>query len=366
MASPRSSHDFQDLWRVLCALTVVLCHIVGLKLVPGPDPITSRLAHLAVVVFFVISGFSVASSSTRYVGAGQFIAARWSRLYSVALPMLVFALALDWMMGAIVNPLYPNWQYSKWYAHMAINSVFLGEFWMATYRPFSIIPYWSLAYEFWYYVLFAILLYSKGRLKVALLIIVFLVMGPRMWLLLPCWYLGVISYRWFGQLRLNFSPSSASFIFIALFTLYQLSGLDASFATASVELCKSVESSMPHLFKCGYSRWFLGDYPVAIVFAFLVATVNSKSDFGDSRVAKWIRWFAPLTFGLYLGHYTLILAVLSRVGESPPVWLGWTLAVLIVFLSTLIGMLFDRGRPRLKRVIQSVFEATQKKVNIQI
>jgi peptidoglycan/LPS O-acetylase OafA/YrhL len=366
MASPRSSHDFQDLWRVLCALMVVLCHIIGLKLVPGPDPITSRIAHLAVIVFFVISGFSVASSSTRYSRASQFIAARWSRLYSVALPMLIFALLLDWLMGAAVNPLYPNWQYSKWYAHLAINSVFLGEFWTATYRPFSIIPYWSLAYEFWYYVLFAILLYGKGRLKIAFLIIVFLIMGPRMWILLPCWYLGVISYRWFGQLGLNLGPMSASAIFIALFILYQWSGSDASLATASLELCSSVEASAPHLFKCGYSRWFLADYPVGIVFAFLVASVNSKSDFGDRWLAKFIRWFAPLTFGLYLAHYTLILAVLSRVGENPPVWLGWTLAFLVVLIATLIGLLFDRSRPQLKRAIQRIFESTQKRIGFQI
>ncbi len=377
MGSLRAQHDFQDCWRIVCALTVVLSHCVGLKLLPGNDLLLARLAHLAVVVFFVISGFAVASSAPRYPNPIQFLAARWSRLWSLAIPMVIFALVLDLLHSGPTNALYPNWQYSKWYAHLGVNLLFLGEFWGATYRPFSIIPYWSLAYEFWYYCLFALWLLPKSRARTALIICVVLIMGPRMWLLLPCWLLGaaihvVLNKK--AQLAQRSRPlklagfqlgiGAASLGFIAILALYVGSGFDAALGQLTVAGCETLEKTSTLVFKCGYSKWFLSDYPVALAFAALLFCLNPKSGLPANSAGRFIRWFAPLTFGIYLAHYTLILAALTHLGELPVIWQGILAVLAVVCVATLLGLLFERTRPVLRRSLESFLERFFGQLNV--
>jgi peptidoglycan/LPS O-acetylase OafA/YrhL len=359
MGSIKGLHDFQDCWRIICALTVVLSHVIALHLLPGDDIVIGRIAHLCVVVFFVISGFSVASSARRYGDSAQFLAARWSRLLSVAVPMVLVALSIDLLLGARTNPVYPAWQYPKWYAHVLVNWLFLGEFWLATYRPFSIIPYWSLAYEFWYYCLFAVWSMPRGRVRNGCLLAVILIMGPRIWLLLPCWLLGVWFYQHIESRteqpthdQRGLSIFVASLLFLGFFAAYLASGFDNLVSKLSVDLCNTLEAQAIVLFKCGYSRWFLADYLVAIAFAAVLLLLNPTKSLPANRLAGGIRWFAPLTFGVYLAHYTLTLATVTLLGTVPPLWLGLLLTVAVVVVATLFGLLFERTRPFFRRRLE--------------
>jgi peptidoglycan/LPS O-acetylase OafA/YrhL len=358
MGPLRAIHDFQDVWRIACALTVVASHAVALHLFAGNEDAIGRIAHLAVVVFFVISGFSVASAAPRYPNPMIFLAARWSRLWSVAIPMVLLALVIDLMVGGATRPNYPTWQYSKWYAHLLVNLAFVGEFWAATYRPFTIIPYWSLAYEFWYYCLFAIWFLPRSRFRWLLIATVILIMGPRVWLLLPCWLLGVWVYRrvsidsvGVAQTGLKVGPLKASLIFIVCVALLVATGLDATLAKPTLSACESVERiGLP--FKCGYSRWFLADYLVAILFAFVLLSLRRDRVWGENPLTKLIRWFAPLTFGIYLGHYTLIMAAVTFVGDWPPIWLAVLTLFAVVAAATALGLLFERTRPLIRHWLE--------------
>jgi peptidoglycan/LPS O-acetylase OafA/YrhL len=61
---------------------------------------------------------------------------------------------------------------------------------------FSNVPYWSLCYEFWYYVLFAVLTFTRGRKRLLWCCAVALLIGPKILLLAPVWATGVLLQRW--------------------------------------------------------------------------------------------------------------------------------------------------------------------------
>ncbi len=190
-----SVFHFLDLWRVIAATLVLALHFQQRGFFPQEMPDLYRLAHLGVVIFFVISGYSVKhSAEQRGHQPGPFLIARLSRLYSVVVPTLLLALVLD-LLGGVENvALYPTWQYSKWWLHLGFNLMFLGETWGFNLTPFSVIPYWSLAYEFWFYMLLAGTMLRPGAFRTFVVIGVLLIMGPRVWMLLPCWLLGVWAY----------------------------------------------------------------------------------------------------------------------------------------------------------------------------
>jgi peptidoglycan/LPS O-acetylase OafA/YrhL len=363
MGSIKGIHDFQDCWRIICALVVVFSHQLALHLLPGQSAVVSRLAHLSVVVFFVISGFSVASSAKRYQSPTKFLAARWSRLISVAFPMVVLALVIDLASGATSKDIYPVWQYSKWYLHVAMSWSFLGEFWPFLYRPFSIIPYWSLAYEFWYYCLFAVWIAPKGFARTACLIAVLFIMGPRIWMLLPCWLLGVFVFQVLAKRetlpfkqRSGYTMLVSSSLFLAFLTIYLSSGIDHKIGLLTTNWCETVEQATPPPFRCSYSQWFLADYPIAIAFAAVMFLLDPKKPLPENWFGKFIRWFAPLTFGVYLAHYTLTLSAVSFLGENPPLIVGLLSGISIVIVATLIGMVFGRTRPFIQRNINRLLD----------
>ena len=158
----------------------------------------------AVLVFFVLSGFVIAwVSDTRERTLEEYGLSRVARLYSVIIPAFVLTAVLDGI-GKTIDPrLYgPEWGHSM--AHpvidYALSAVFLGESWTLRVLPGFNVPYWSLNYEAWYYVLFAAAIFLRGRPRIAAVIVVALVAGPRILSLLPVWLMGVAVWRWRAEL----------------------------------------------------------------------------------------------------------------------------------------------------------------------
>ena len=91
----RSFSIYLDLVRFLAALAVVAMHFAQLGIVQAPwAPQLMLLGREAVVAFFVLSGFVIAyTTHERRPSAREYAVARCARLYSVALPILLLALA---------------------------------------------------------------------------------------------------------------------------------------------------------------------------------------------------------------------------------------------------------------------------------
>lgn len=157
----------------------------------GPD---------AVMAFFVLSGFVIAHvADTRENTAPEFIANRIARLWSVVLPATLLVPLFD-LVGHIASeaPYHvvdPPVQYNYPLLRIFASITFTGEAWLSSIPLFSDGPIWSVNYEFFYYILFAIWTFSQGRRKFVNLVVAGIFFGPKMLLLFLPWLGGVILYR---------------------------------------------------------------------------------------------------------------------------------------------------------------------------
>jgi peptidoglycan/LPS O-acetylase OafA/YrhL len=135
----------------------------------------TRFGHEAVVVFFVISGWLVGSATYRHIQQGTFnfgdyFIARFFRIYMVLIPALVVGAGLDYLGFHYFNAedFYNTGNtYSSAFNYSIserLNSKYFfanilmlqNHQWFSTFGSNS--PLWSLAYEWFYYLLFPIIM----------------------------------------------------------------------------------------------------------------------------------------------------------------------------------------------------------------
>lgn len=191
----RETSTYLDIARFAAALLVFMSHYSGFT--GGALWQLGGLGHEAVVVFFVLSGFVIAYvTSTRETEPRVYAINRISRIYSVAIPAVALTVACD-TLGRVVNPgpyVFLEERLADPIQTVLAALSFLNQAWSAV-PIFSNLPYWSLAYEVWYYVLFGILSFTTGARRVLIVAVVLAIMGPSIILYLPIWWLGVAAYR---------------------------------------------------------------------------------------------------------------------------------------------------------------------------
>jgi peptidoglycan/LPS O-acetylase OafA/YrhL len=354
-------HRFHDGWRIAAASVVLFSHAWALGLIGSDTEFLGRLAHLAVIIFFVISGHAVASSFDRHRDFGKFLAARLSRVYAIVIPTLFFTLILDLIIG-VKNVGYPAWQYPQWWVHIGLNLGFIGESWHLHHRPFSIVPYWSLAYEYWYYLFIASFAIKNSKLSLLLKAVTLLIAGPKILLLLPCWLLGVWVYRSTKRAihvppKVQISYITGTVVFLAFLALYLQSGLDALLQEYSKSICDQQLLNKLSA-ECGYSKWFIADYPIAIVFALVSAIVVAPKNSAN----PWVKKIAPHTFGIYLLHYPLLLAISTVLPKPHSILFGIVTISLVFALTILFSNVFDKSRPWLVKIFEKLFGVTKQRL----
>jgi len=176
--------EILDLVRGLSALAVMVMHARGFFLYDLSESqfpnlfikafyFLTGLGHEAVVVFFVLSGYFVGGSVLQAIQGTGFSTSRYAlvrltRLWTVLLPALVMTFAVD-RLGAHFNPgAYAGTLRQAFMSGPDLTcpaawgpDAFLGNlFFLQTISApvyGSNGPLWSLANEFWYYVLFPLL-----------------------------------------------------------------------------------------------------------------------------------------------------------------------------------------------------------------
>ena len=196
---------YLDVLRFSAAMIVFIGHVSGQRLTGGfLWPIAAYMDD-AVVAFFVLSGFVISHATTKSETTfADYAVSRAARIYSVAIPALGLTFALN-SLGRHIDPVLYNeaWGYvgtGRWF-QLTVNGIFIGEVWSLHVSPGSDLPYWSLGYEVWYYVIFGLALYLPGRAR-AWSIVAMLCAGPKVMLLFPIWLLGAALYRWRPHLPL--------------------------------------------------------------------------------------------------------------------------------------------------------------------
>lgn len=339
--SPAQS-DFLNLSRWVAAWLVVAEHARNLIFVdfvqsPQPDAFAKAFyfmtgfGHEAVMVFFVISGYLVGGRVWELFAAGKFgwkrfLADRTSRLYAVLLVALLLGAALDWTGATFFNRcgLY-DLSISEPIAVLSrppIDSLTLRDFLLNALFLQTIVgstfgsngPLWSLANEWWYYILFptVLLTFSPGGYVRKLC---GLVAVCGLWLLLPAsilwlfgvWLLGVLASRWHRYLPSGWLAAGVFLVALCVARLEILHG--------------------PYLWQ----------YLLGLSFAVLLASLaQARIRFPLATISEYLAGFS---YSVYLIHFPVLMLTVSAVFF----YTGWGIkipfsAAGVAFYSGVLGM----------------------------
>jgi peptidoglycan/LPS O-acetylase OafA/YrhL len=304
---------YLDLFRFFAALGVFLWHEElynnGSRILPH-----IFFSHKLVIIFFVISGYVIASSAERPDRTlVNYSADRLARLSSVVIPALLLTYGLD-AVGSRVSPelystLNPQWQSIR----LLVNFFYCQQIWFLCVNPSSNAPFWSLGYEFWYYVLFGTWVFVKAKwTKALLLLAVSLFVGPKILLLLPAWVVGAVAFHFSKICRCSYLSSWMFFVATGLAMVTALIFEDQ----LGLNNCKA---GLAPLY---YSSNFWGDNIFALMVAahFFFCSLLSqhiKKNIESYRIIKSIRWMAGHTFSLYVYHLPILLCIRAIAKYDP-------------------------------------------------
>jgi peptidoglycan/LPS O-acetylase OafA/YrhL/predicted ATP-grasp superfamily ATP-dependent carboligase len=344
----RSFSIYLDLVRIVSALLVVLYHS-NLRLLTLEKLPLSTHGHAAVIVFFVLSGYVIAHiTSTRENTPLEYWSSRLARFYSLALPAVLLTPLLDSLGEAMAPQFYGDrTTHDLAWLRILTSLAFLNEVWTLSIMSFSNVPYWSLCYEFWYYVLFAVLTFTRGRKRVLWCCAVALLIGPKILLLAPVWATGVLLQRWTALQHVGRVAGAlllaASCIGYALFHHYQLTEVGSAWL-------RQIFGAHWHQ-QFAFSRYFMTDYLLAIIVACHFVGVRALAP-PLERLGSVARPLAAYTFSIYLLHQPLIqfYAALFR-GDPAAPWF-YIATMLAVFASIYaIGTVTEQQRHHWRRAI---------------
>lgn len=350
---------YLDAWRFLAAMAVFVLHASFHRFTGGVPGLwrLSVFGNDAVMVFFVLSGFVIAYVSARRENRPrEYLAARLARLWSICIPALALTVALDAIGMRLAPDLYAFalYEYGNPLARIAANLLFLNELWFYSIQPFSNTPYWSVGYEFWYYMWFGAALFLSGPRRLAGVTLVALIMGPKILLLLPVWLAGVWAYR--TSLAQRLSRRGGQWLCastLAAYLVYRLLDGQAMLDALSASLLGAALTT-----RLGWSEHFLSNYVVGALFAlhfvgarrWLHAQQTVPRSLGSP-----IRYLAGLTFALYLFHNPLLqffAALVDRLGIHAHATFIVVLGPLLVIL--LIGHWAEQHKAAFRRVLLQV------------
>lgn len=306
-----------DLARWLAAVAVFSTHFVQ----QGTDG-TYRaeiepLGRLGVVFFFVLSGYVIsATAREKHPDMVSYTAARLGRLHSVFIPAMVLTWVADLMGTQLAPALYshfPSPTSVKTGLSIPLMISFLYENSIFSIRWLSNSPMWSIAYEFWYYMLFGTITFYRGKVRILLTISLLIIAGWKIVLLSPAWMLGVLIQRKGGALSLTLEQKIAGIIACLAIIIFFI--LPAGYEI--LRPLREVGRSLP----LGYHSFFLSDWFMALPVGALVWILRSHWDVNWSpRISGTIRSLAGGSFALYLFHLPLIYLLKASQVYKPESW----------------------------------------------
>lgn len=299
---------YLDAARFLAAMAVFLEH-ANFDRITGGLPVLWRLADFgsdAVLVFFVLSGFVIAHvAQHKEHRASDFVIARMARLWSVAVPALLLTAVLDPLGAALSPATYDGWWYQpdQPVLRLLASALFVNELWFTSIRPLSNGPFWSLCYEWWYYLLFAAVWFGRGRWRIGLSLAIVLIAGPKIMVLAPIWWLGVWAYR--TEVAQHLSRPWAWGLLIGPLCIYVgmrwMNAPEVLLVLTQQVLGESFTTEALH--RSQYFLWAYAAGPLIALNFIGARTLSGSIGTGWPRGAAAIKWLAGITFPLYLFHY---------------------------------------------------------------
>lgn len=306
-----------SLLRGLAALQVAAAHLraqvfQGYRTVEAPPLLfkglafSSGFAYLAVIVFFVLSGWLVGGSFLNKLDTDrpflQYAIDRMSRLWIVLVPTFFVVLLIGAAIG-ILTPARLSLSTNEAYSVSAFIGNLVG-LQTILLPPFGDnFPLWSLANEIWYYVLFPLLVLifhgSTLMVRIAALLAAFAIaqwLPAAILLYFSIWLLGVV----FSRVRIDAGP-------VWRWALFLL-----------------VAGSAIYIRLYGRSDITPDSYPQYLLFSVAFVLFLSSMQFERpahpvlDRIDQVGRFFSNFSFTLYVLHVPMIVAmayVLAALGD---------------------------------------------------
>jgi peptidoglycan/LPS O-acetylase OafA/YrhL len=312
----------------------------------------SNYGHSSVIVFFVLSGFVIAYiTDIKEKEWVSYSASRISRVYSVAVPAVILTIALD-AIGRHFYPALYDYPFDNFIVRSASSLLLLNEVWFVSITSFSNVPYWSICYESWYYVAFALLTFCSKRIAYPALVLLVLILGPKVLLLAPIWIAGVILYRW-RALNSIPQPVAWTMIFASITGILAFHG--GMVSEMAADYLKTLIGAEWHK-QLTFSKFFIADYLLGVLVFMNFAGMRAVADtFAPLllHIERPVRLIAGYTFTLYLLHQPLFLFWAAILRGDPSGYLYWWITTAMVALSVVaIGYVTENKRHILKRWLE--------------
>lgn len=321
---------------------------------------STSLGHQAVMVFFVLSGFFVGGSVLNRKNNFKFsnyLIARLFRLWVVLIPALIFTALIDIYLYSNHSQLLignyhstissgPDGDYSYSLETFIANIFFIQNIYFPVFGTNG--PLWSLANEFWYYMIFPFIVIVLGYLpststkrlvSMLLILVITLLFIQAIWKGLIIWLLGVGVFIIYKKTA---SRSNFVFVFITGCIFFV------------VLLGSKVWGKLP----------VSDDILVAVSFSLFVISLKDitppKVIF--NIIACIAKWLSEISYSLYLFHFPVVLLIYVNFYKKGQISLnlsGFTQYAIWLILLVLGGFMFwwvfERNTLKIKKRVLVIF-----------
>jgi peptidoglycan/LPS O-acetylase OafA/YrhL len=181
---------------------------------------------------------------------------------------------------------------------------FLNQFWALNVWLGTNGPFWSIAYEFWYYVIFGAAFYFGGLRRGLITIAAMTVAGPKIVVALPIWLLGVALYRW--------RPTTVRPFHVPLGALMWAASFSALWAFCAFDVSKQLEREFPALLSLSRQSWEVDFFPSSFMLGAILAInlygfmlLSNTARRPPAVFKRLVGLLSEASFGLYLFHYPI-------------------------------------------------------------
>lgn len=284
----------------------------------------TSLGHAAVIIFFVLSGFIITNLIFKdwdSFSFSEYAINRLVRLWVVLIPSLIFALIVYYLLSIyspeIIQGNYrniinsgPSSVNNKISIFQILGNIFfLQEILVETFTING--PLWSLSYEFWYYILFPVLLFNLeifknniSKTKVLYFFIILVLIPFKILLYFIIWLLDSLVY---------------------LLRKVQIKYLKINVILSLVIFFLSLINYKLKIFEM---KNFYQDFVIAIGFSyFLLVTLNLNIRIFKIRIFHQL---SKISYSLYLFHFPMVLILFALIQKDKVIF---NLINFIYFLS---------------------------------
>jgi peptidoglycan/LPS O-acetylase OafA/YrhL len=224
-------------------------------------------------------------------------------------------------------------------------------------QMFSNTPYWSIAYEFWYYAVFGGLFYFRGWTRIALTALACLVAGYKILLLFPIWALGWGVYRWTRSHEVRPWLGLLLFVQPALVLYFDDS---LSWTRHMGEWLASIIGPDHWRVGLSWSRYVLTDTLLGCSMALHFLGAQAISPWLERALrplAQPVKWLTARSFTLYLLHQpAMLVAGAALLALGLPLLGSWSLFAATWAIVLVVAQVSELQKYRLKPLVEKLFE----------